>query len=147
MNIEIGKSYEVSNAYKKCFEEMEYLKHDTKDIRIQTNVVWRSGTVIITPQSEDEVEELTISLHNEDGDEFSPSFYEENEFAVSTDGCSDEIFISGEDATDKEMERLSDGYYDDGISFLEEEGFYTYDNEIIIHAELEVKEFEGYVGL
>ena len=147
MIIEIGKSYEVSNKYKKCFEEMEHLKHDEKDIRATTHVVWRSGTTIITPETEEEVEMLSSEMHNSEDDEFYPQEYEMNEFAVSTDGCSDEISFFGADLTEDEEERLIEGYYDDGNSFLDEEGFTTYDNETIIYGELEIKEFEGYEGL
>lgn len=147
MNIEIGKSYEVTNKYKKCYEEHEFLKHSNKDIRIACEVVWRSGIVVITPEDENEVEELLLAIDNEEDGEFYPQSYENYEFVVCTDSCSDELTIDGDDATDSEKERLTEGYYEDGISFLEEEGFYTYDNEIIIHGELEVGEFAGYVGL
>lgn len=140
MNIEIGKRYQVSPSWKKSWQDSESLQNNDNGVIIEIVTLWRGGTTIITPQSEYEVVSLTNALSHEEGDEFFPDEYEENEFDSTWDGVSEDLYFHGENISVKEQERLSDGYYEDGHSFLEEEGYHTFDSECCLYHELDIEE-------
>ena len=140
MNIEIGKRYSVSPKWKKSWWESESLQHNDNGVIVEICMLWRGGTTHITPQNEDEVESLTIALSNEDGDEFYPHEYEDNEFDSTWDGISEDLIFHGELISEEEEDRLTTGYEEDGTTFLEEEGYYTFDNDVCLYGELDIIE-------
>ena len=147
MIIEIGKKYTVSPVYKKRYIEVEYLEHESNGSKLSITTLWRSGECAVTPMHDYEVEMLQDAITFSDEDqEFCPYGFEENEFLSTWDGCSDDLEIVSGEISDEEMERLCEGYYDDGYSFLEEEGYCSYDSEVYMYGELAVSEFEGYTG-
>jgi len=141
MNIEIGKRYRVSPKWKKSWQDSESLQNDDNGVIIEVVTLWRAGTTFITPQNEYEVESLAIALGHEDGDEFYPDEYEDNEFDSTYDGVSEDVYFHGESISEEEQERLSDGYYEEGHSFLEEQGYYTFDSESCLYNELDIEEY------
>jgi|MEHZ01.4.fsa_nt_MEHZ011258949.1_2 hypothetical protein len=140
MTIEIGKTYAVSPKRKKCWIESESLQHDDNGVVIEITIVWRGGTTNVTPQSEEEVENLTLALDNGEDDEFFPHEFEENEFQMTWDGCGDDLTFHGERISELEEENLREGYYIDGYEYLEEAGYYSFDNEVTLCGELDIVE-------
>jgi len=141
MEIEIGKVYSVSPKYKKSFEEVESFTHeDGRSVTV--SILWRGGTVNITPMTAEEVERLTLAMSNEDEDCFEPYDFDEYEFIGSYDGCSEDICYDG--CTDADEEMLQEGWENDQSSFLEEQGFQTDHCVVFMWNELEVENFEGY---
>jgi len=142
MNIEIGKTYNVCNKWKKSYEEWEFFKHDDgREVRVST--LWRSGNVNITPQNEEEVEWLTDAIDSEDS--FEPYMFEEFEFQDSWDGVSEDLDFYGEWVEeDKEaiIEAHEEG--DDFISTILEEQFEFYSNdcEVLIHNGVLIEEVD-----
>ena len=139
MNIEIGKTYAVSPRWKKCFEEIEYWKHTKETCIVTINQVWRSGTVNVTPQNEDEVEWLQDGLKNGDDETFEPYMFEEHEYDSAWDGCSADI-SKGYWDYQLDFEDIEEGYHENGIEFLEEQGFDIEESEVIMWGELDIEE-------
>ena len=140
MNIEIGKRYEVAPKYKKSFEQCEFwFNHETKKT-LGVRVLWRSGSVIITPQNEDEVRDLQEMLEHKEGDCFEPDGFEECEFAECWDGVSEDLEFYEENPDEEKIrEKYEDG--DDFLStILEEYGYESEDTETTIWNEIEICE-------
>ena len=145
MEIIKGKTYEVSPAYKKCFVETEEFIHcDDPDKIISVSTLWRNGTVLVTPQTDEEVDLLSGASYNEDDDEFEPYSFEEFEFGSTWDGVSVDIDFVGGDLTKEQQETLEEGYNEDGFFFLDKEGYDSEESNVIMIGELEITEFKGY---
>jgi len=146
MKIEIGKTYNVCPKWKKSFEEIEYFRHEDGRC-VAVDVLWRSGSVYITPQNEDEVTWLEEAIADEDGEKgsFEPYSFEECEFSDSWDGISEDLDFHGKwNEEDKEaiIEAHEEG--DDFIStILEEFEFFSDDAELFMHNGIMVELFEG----
>ena len=114
MNIEIGKTYQVSNKYKKRYVEYEYLKnYDTDDV-VCIETGWRSGNWFVTPQEEHEVELLVEAMADDFEDELEMNTFCEAEMIDSWDGCWDE----GE-----ELEEFMEEVQEEGECYLLDNGF------------------------
>lgn len=141
MKIEIGKTYNVCNKWKKSYEEIEYFAHeDGRMVSVAT--LWRSGNVNITPQNEEEVEWLTDAIADDDS-AFEPYMFEEFEFCDSWDGISEDLNFHGEwNEEDKEAITEEHEEGDDFISTILEENyeFYSEDSEVFIHNGILVEE-------
>ena len=147
MKIEIGKTYSVCPKWKKSFEEIEYFRHEDGRC-VAVDVLWRSGSVNITPQNEDEVQWLEEAIADEDGDNgaFEPYSFEEFEFSDSWDGISEDLNFHGE-WTEEDKEAITEAHEegDDFIStILEEFEFFSDDAEVFMHNGIMVELFEGY---
>lgn len=133
MKIEIGKTYNVCNKWKKSYEEVEYFRHDDGRM-VSVTTLWRSGNINITPLNEDEVEWLTDAIESEDV--FEPYMFEEFEFQDSWDGVSEDLDFIGEwNEEDKEAITEVHEEGDDFISSILEDQFefYSDDAEVFIH--------------
>lgn len=144
MKIEIGKTYNVCNKWKKSYEEIEtYLHEDGRVVTVAT--LWRSGNVNVTPQNEDEVEALEFAIANDD-DVFEPYAFEEFEFCDSWDGVSEDLEFIG-DWKEEEKDAITHEH-EEGDEFintiLEDLEFYPEDSEVFIHNGVIVEVFEGY---
>lgn len=140
MKIEMNKSYSVSPRWKKSWIDNEFFRND-KGVIVELSTLWRSGSCVITPLNEDEVEMLTDAINNTDGDEFYPQEFEEYEFVETWDGISEDLIFGGESISEDEQTRLIEGWDEDRYSFLEEkEGFYIDDSECILIGELDITE-------
>jgi hypothetical protein len=127
MTIEIGKSYPVTNAFKKSYkEEMTYQKDDSV---IKRNIYWRSGTWYITPKNDDEVKKLEDFMdENFDGlinpyEEFLDAEFESSWDGVYEDWETVEGPIDVDDLIEQHeenMEEDEDYEHFDFEQFLEE---------------------------
>jgi len=140
MKIEIGKTYNVCNKYKKSFEEIEYFQHEDGRV-VSVSTLWRSGNINITPQNEDEVQWLTDAIDSEDA--FEPFDFEEVEFCDSWDGVSEDLDFHGEwKEEDKDTITETHEEEDEFISCILEEKFefHSNDSETFIHGGIMVEE-------
>jgi hypothetical protein len=143
MKVQIGKTYAVSPRWKKSFDEQEHWVN-SKGEKITISTLWRSGTINITPQNEDEVSWLLEGLEHSDGESFEPYAFEEYEYQSAWDGCSTDLDFSEsmlKSVEDEEnCERLEEGYHDEGTMFLEEEGFDVEDSDVFMWGALDIEE-------
>jgi len=144
MIIEIGKKYNVSPKYKKQYIDVEYVEHESNGTKLTITTFWRSGEFAITPMHNYEVEWLEDAMTSDEDQELCPLEFEESEFLSSWDGYFDELKVVEGEISDEEMARLNDGYCDDGYSFLEDEGYTTYNSDVYMCGELSISEFEEF---
>lgn len=128
MNIEIGKTYQVSNKYKKCYVEYEYLKNYDTDpmdtVVIETG--WRSGNWFVTPQEEHEVEMLVEAMADDFEDELEMNDFSEAEMIDSWDGCWDDWDWTGYKSKEgEELEEFIEEVQEEGMFYLLDNGFDT----------------------
>jgi len=141
MKIEIGKTYNVCNKFKKSYEEVEYFAHD--DGRMVTvTTLWRSGNLNITPVNEDEVEMLEEAAADDEY-MFEPYIFEEFEFCDSWDGVSEDLDFVG-DWNEEDKKAITEAHEegDEFISTILEDnfGFYSEESEVFIHNGILVEE-------
>lgn len=140
MELEIGKAYSVSNAWKKSVVEIETFARDNENETpsyINIGIVWRGGTYIVTPQTQEEIDELLENLVDEDngktvpdGVEICLSDFEEWQLDSTFDGVDEWLeFIR---VSDEEEVELREGYAEDQTSYLEEKDFHSTDLEVYI---------------
>lgn len=138
IEIEIGKCYTVTPCYKKAVVEASYYRKDNKQFINYTT--WRSATMLITPQTEDEVNELNTYQYQSG---FEPYGFEENEFVECWDGCAEEQEFYGID-DEAEQEMLTERWYNDGHGGFEDTGWTEMDPELVYHVPVLLEEFTGY---
>lgn len=143
MNLEIGKAYVVNNKYKKSVvEKGEYVNTENNETIYRT-IVWRSGTFIVTPQSDDEIKKLQACLNEEAN--FAPSEFDEWEFDSTWDGCyeewesddvdMDEITSKWEEIEDTEEGEDYfglEGYIEEALEYGLEDTEFTIEGGIVI---------------
>jgi hypothetical protein len=141
MEIEIGKTYKVSNKYKKSYVEIEELyNRDTEDT-ITYETGWRSGTWEITPQDSDEVEMLKEAMEDDYDDTLYPGSFNESEMIESWDGCWDDWDFSGvKSKSDEELEEFQELVQEEGVSYLLDNGYDTIDTECYFSGPITVEE-------
>lgn len=126
MEIVIGKTYQISNKFKKSYVEIEEFKDysgETSDsIKYETG--WRIGRWQITPQDEDEVAQLVEAMADDWDGDLEPNMFEENEFIESWDGCWDDWDFSGViSKTDEELEAFEEEVMEEGQSWFFDNGW------------------------
>ena len=147
MNLEVGKEYSVSNRMKKSVVEVgEYQNYETNKV-VKRTVIWRSGTVTVTPQNEDEIKILQASMREEDPDDFYPSAFEEWAFDSTWDGVyeewhSDDVDMEEIQAKWEEIEDTEEGEDYFGLEGYVEEalGYVLNDTEFTIEYGIVVEE-------
>lgn len=152
MIIEKGKTYKVSNMYKKSFIEFNYYKND--DGRMFTREIgWRGGSMMITPVYSWEVEELQAAL--DAGEDFEETIlltdFTENEFNDTWDGCWED-YDTHQKEWSEALSEMHDAYYDDEElmdeyfdfgSYMEEvHGYDLYESEWMVSGPIMVEESE-----
>ena len=155
MNIEIGKPYAVSAYRKKSLIEIEMYYHE--DGRgLNTEIGWRNGTFIVTPQNQEEVDDLKSCIFVEgvhsweddnEPDIWDYESFEEIEMDSTWDGCWEEFIFYGKHFTEEEQEALEEEFENDEEQhwrndFLEEKGFETQGCNWQIHGGIIVEEAE-----
>ncbi len=139
MDIKIGTRYQVSPKWKKSFEELESFRNYDTNKFIGVRTLWRGGSIFVTPQNEEEVQDLKDSLEQKDGEAFEPC-YDVWELGDCWDGVSEDIEFYG----DHENEETIQEKYEEGDDFtssiLEEFGFEPDDLEVFIWNEIEIEE-------
>ena len=139
MQIEIGKTYEISCANKKSVYESEIFT-DESGTRLRTETMWRNGEWLIKPSDEDEVETLQNAIVQEDTDWFEPQFFEENEMQECWDGCSFDVEILQFEGSDEDRDSLTESIEDEGIGYLFDNGFDSVDCEYMFYGPIVVEE-------
>jgi len=134
VKIEVGKSYEVSCRFKKSVIEREFFENDySKDItereRVFCETLWRNSTWLITPQDEDEVEELERAQRQDHSEYMEPNSFEENEMWDTFDGCSFDVYFAQTQLDEDAQEEFKDELYDEGVSWFFDNGWDSYDCE------------------
>lgn len=151
--LEIGKTYLVSNAFKKSIWEVEvYYNDDKSKPGLNTEVCWRSGSWLITPQNEDEITELE-SFHIKDpiNDDYKEgcldlSDFEECEMQSTHDGVEERIeYHNG--WSDEDKEKLEQEFEDDEeafgwYDFLTERGYDSHGCENYIYNGVIIEDHE-----
>ena len=131
MNIEIGKRYSVTNRWKKSFTEVNEYENEDGQTFTRT-ILWRTGSVIITPANQDEVNVLTRAMEEDwDGELSLLDDFEDVEFDSTWDGISEDYESDDIEGFDEmyesfyEDEELQDNYF--GFdSYMEEVHGYDY---------------------
>jgi len=146
MKIEIGKEYMVTARFKKCLVEKEYWSKPEKTICVEQ--LWRNGSFIIRPQNQDEVDYLTQSSAEDvdNSDELEIGVFEDWEFDSTYDGISTDLqFLGSHEWTEEEEEEITDGYFEEWSSYLEEDlGMDCDECEYYIYSGIDIEEFKGY---
>lgn len=151
MKIELGKTYALSNMYKKSFVEINYYTNG-EGKRFQREIGWRSGTMLVTPVYDYEVEEIQTLV--DDGEDFSGETtltdFSETEFSDTWDGCWED-YTTDQDWSEalEEMhdafyddEELSDEHFDFGTYMENEHGYDLEESEWFIEGPVLVEESE-----
>lgn len=134
MNIEVGKTYLISNQVKKAVVECEFFSGENNRL-LEVQTTWRYGEYKITPNNDEEVNILREAEEN-----FCVSDFEEWEMVSTFDGISvDYYFHWNIEETEKEkfIENLEeDGYW----SYLDENGWDAEPMEVWIYDGIDIKE-------
>lgn len=134
MNIEVGKTYLISNQVKKAVVECEFFSGENNRL-LEVQTTWRYGEYKITPNNDEEVNILREAEEN-----FCVSEFEEWELISTFDGISvDYYFHWNIEETEKEkfIENLEeDGYW----SYLDENGWDAEPMEVWIYDGIDIKE-------
>lgn len=144
MNIEIGKTYQVSNKYKKRYVEYEYLKnYDTDDV-VCIETGWRGGNWFITPQEEHEVEMLVEAMADDFEDELEMNDFSEAEMIDSWDGCWDDWDWTGYKSKEgEELEEFIEEVQEEGECYLLDNGFDNAECISIFQGQVIIEEKKG----
>lgn len=145
MNIELNKTYRVTNRWKKTFVETCYYEHEDGRV-ISRDTLWRSGTVLITPLTQEDVAILTEAQDEDYEVVLCLSDFEGFEFDSSWDGISEDYY-----SDDLDVDNLLDSYYDNDVmteeyfdfgSYIEEQlGFELVESDQFIQGSIMVEEY------
>jgi len=149
MNIEIGKTYEVTNASKKSFVEVNFMQSpDGSDLPDLSRVtVFRGGTMVVTVNYETEAMLLQDAIDAGDSydDILEFCMFEDVYLDTAWDGVSEE-YESGDAKSLAKVEALREEYeaseddVGDFIYWLEEEkGYVMEDTDWSIEGPIEVE--------
>ena len=144
MAFEIGATYAVSPRRYGFTEEETWVNGD-KAVKLST--VWKSGTINITPQNEQEVEWLTDgSLQGDDQDlSFHPYDFEVTEFVASFNGSTEVEDVRGfsdEEEIDGTIDEVWEGVDEQGEEYLAENGYHMEDGDVIFYGELTIERID-----
>jgi len=132
--IEVGKQYIFHAKNKKSVEETEHFIHSDTGETVSVTTLWRNGEFSVTPENEDEVDQLIYFLNNETGFCINEDF-SEYEIMGCFDGCS--LDFSSEELTEQ-FENQDDLSY---FEWLEENGYLHEDTETWIYGGIELGEY------
>jgi len=125
MIIEVGKTYNVSNKYKKTVVEVEMYRHKEESLKgVNTEIIWRTGDFTIEITSEEEAESLQDMLDG--GTEFCTDCFDTVEMESCWDGCGEDLVPWTTGWPSGEFEDFQNEYYDSeygGYDFLIERDY------------------------
>jgi len=144
--IEVGKTYEITAYRKKSLVEVEMFEHSDTGKRLNTEVLWRNGTFLVTPQNEDEAQFLQESL-GEDGEVWDYEDYDIIELWDTFDGCAEDFVFFGNHFTEEEQDKLNEDYeaqlesenWQGRYEFLTERGYDSDGCNWTIHGGIEAR--------
>jgi len=143
VQVEIGKTYSITNKWKKSYVEIEEFKDyegQTGDsIKYETG--WRSGTWQITPQDQEEVDQLMDAQAEDWEDVLHPNEFQEAEMIESWDGCWDDWDFSGVTSkSDEELEAFEEEVMEEGQGWFFDNGWDSADMECYFSGPITVEE-------
>lgn len=149
MQIEVGKTYDVSAYYKKSLTEIQMYHNPETDQRLNVEVLWRNGTFRVTIENEEEAEYLQECIGG-DGGVWDYEDYETVELVDTFDGCAEDFVFYGKGWDDETKEAFENEYYEPededeffgSYEYLEMKGFEDQDCNWQIHGGVTVEEVE-----
>ena len=139
MLIEVGKTYEVTNRYRRSVLEVEHLDHKKKK-GINCILWWVQGKFFIKIKNRRE-QKLLIAAVEKEQDLHSKDFKNFDTLTVDT-VCAEVLEPSktwGEEEF-KHFDKRCDEHPVSSLDFLHEEGYETYDWEAFITSGVDVRE-------
>lgn len=138
MSIVKDKTYVVNSSRYSC-EEVEHWVNGDKKVVVTT--LWKAGTVNITPRTDEEVELLVKAQSHTLADRFNPYEFTDCEFDATYDGETDDVDYLGwteEEELEGVIDETVDGFDEQGVIYLEENGFFIEDSELTFMGEVHV---------
>ena len=138
MSIVKDKTYVVNSSRYSC-EEVEHWVNGDKKVVVTT--LWKAGTVNITPRTDEEVDLLTKAQSHTPSDGFRPYEFTDCEFDATYDGETDDVDYLGwteEEELEGVIDETVDGFDENGVIYLEENGFFIEDSELTFMGEVNV---------
>jgi hypothetical protein len=138
MSIVKDKTYVVNSSRYSC-EEVEHWVNGDKKVVVTT--LWKAGTVNITPRTDEEVELLVKAQSHTLADRFNPYEFTDCEFDATYDGETDDVDYLGwteEEELEGIIDETVDGFDEQGVIYLEENGFFIEDSELTFMGEVHV---------
>ena len=140
MKIVKDKTYSVSPIKYGYVEKDDWVNGDRK---VVVTTAWKGGTINITPRTNEEVNLLTKAISNGSDDVFKPYDFTDAEFQASYDGWVEEVEYIGwteEEECEGIIDEVVDGVDEEGIDYLEENGYYVDESEVSFLGELTIDE-------
>ena len=140
MKIVKDKTYSVSPVKYGYVEKDDWVNGDRK---VVVTTAWKGGTIDITPRTNEEVNLLTKAISNGSDDVFKPYDFTDAEFQASYDGWVEEVEYIGwteEEECEGIIDEVVDGVDEEGIDYLEENGYYVDQSEVSFLGELTIDE-------
>jgi hypothetical protein len=138
MSIVKDKTYVVNSSRYSC-EEVEHWVNGDKKVVVTT--LWKAGTVNITPRTDEEVELLVKAQSHTLADRFKPYEFTDCEFDATYDGETDDVDYLGwteEEELEGIIDETVDGFDEQGVIYLEENGFFIDDSELVFMGEVHI---------
>ena len=138
MTIIRNRTYVVNSSRYSC-EEVEHWVNGDKKVVVTTT--WKAGTVNITPRTEEEVDLLVKAQSHTLADVFKPYEFTECEFDATYDGETDDVEYLGwteEEELEGIIDETMEGFESEGVIYLEENGFFIDDSELVFRGEVHV---------
>jgi hypothetical protein len=138
MSIVKDKTYVVNSSRYSC-EEVEHWVNGDKKVVVTT--LWKAGTVNITPRTDEEVELLVKAQSHTLADRFNPYEFTDCEFDATYDGETDDVDYLGwteEEELEGIIDETVDGFDEQGVIYLEENGFFIDDSELVFMGEVHI---------
>jgi hypothetical protein len=135
-----NKTYSVSPVKYGYVEKDDWVNGDKK---VVVTTAWKGGTIDITPRTNEEVNLLTKAISNGSDDVFKPYDFTDAEFQASYDGYVEDTEVLGfseEEELDGTIDEVYDGVDEEGIDYLEENGYYVDESEVSFLGELTIDE-------
>jgi len=143
ITIEAGKRYAITPKTKKSVEDIEFFQKEESRQMINVTTLWRGGDYYIIPEDDEEAKELQSCI---DEGEIEITAFANWELGSTWDGISVDFSITNTDLSEEEQENLIEQLEEDYWTWLEENGYDSYDCEIYIYNGIEVEEMEeGYL--
>ena len=140
MKIVKDKTYSVSPVKYGYVEKDDWVNGDRK---VVVTTAWKGGTIDITPRTNEEVNLLSKAISNGSDDVFKPYDFTDTEFQASYDGWVEEVEYIGwteEEECEGIIDEVVDGVDEEGIDYLEENGYYVDESEVSFLGELTIDE-------
>ena len=138
MSIVKDKTYVVNSSRYSC-EEVEHWVNGDRKVVVTTS--WKAATVNITPRTDEEIDLLIKAQSHNPDDRFKPYDFTDCEFDATYDGETDDVEYLGwteEEELEGIIDETMDGFESEGVIYLEENGYFIEDSELVFMGEVHV---------